>query len=379
MDSVIPNKTIVHTLIGVVYTIMMILILMYTNFMPIKVKVTQQLISVQEELYIIVFSYIIGWSIYVNRLQVSNLRLIIAALLSLYTIMITISMAVNEQWSITLVILMLFLILGTFVKVPNVVLKLTTIAGGISILPVLTLVREQNSVSIVLAYGFAGLLLYLPKKYLVVIPYSVVTMAVLMIIKGRTALVSYFVMVIVTLLIMTVKGKTKQEQKRTIFIITGTLLGSLVIFAKPMFEFFILNNRGQLSLYHITSGRSLIWLNSIKDATWLGHGPQYFQNIPLNNQFIQLNNTHNLIVDQLVRFGGIVALVFIIIVLILLCPIVLKTIQNDYNYFIGVLLLYIIMNLLEDTAIGFNYYFLPNVMIMLILNTYLNQSKEGLV
>src|SRR5699024_5117279 len=102
--------------------------------------------------------------------------------------------------------------------------------------------------------------------------------------------------------------KSGRQRKRFFIALGAVLLGTIIIFNRPIYSFFIggsITTDG-VDLDRLTSGRYEPWMHIVNNMSWLGEGRDYID-------FTSLLHVHNIFLDTLGRYGIITAVLFTIL------------------------------------------------------------------
>ena len=364
----ISIKDIKPTYEGSIFTMIFALLFIVTNLYMIDYKSMQSLIESQDPFMILILFAILVFLSKNSVIDLNKYRVSFLVLWGFYVATITLSMLMKDHfvWSEMLIWLMLTAVL--MYRAPARLVTYLIIAALISLPPLLMIDHTLNESGATLVFVFTAGLLLMPKKNAYMLFYMLPAFIMLNVITtSRTAMAAFIAVVLIQLAWINLPGASRTQKKWFAGVVGGLVIITLVVFFRPIFEFFIgpyaINNG--FTLHTFTSERYVLWETIWAEKEWFGQGHGYFD-------FTELLHAHNILFDTLGRYGILAALLFVS-VLSAACVIALT------RRAFGILLyfaIFIFIGMFEYSYLFMFVYFSP-VVLFFILLAYVLGPREA--
>lgn len=270
------------------------------------------------------------------------------------SISVMISKIINDD-EINNALLLCFLIPIFFVNIlPKIQQskELVTYSAAVSYLPLVILLfyivsvnGRDNSIGVLTSFTGAIILMIINNKLsnrnktFVIGAFGILFFLLIFINGSRTGLIAFVVVFIYTFRKSVIESSINFKGKFLILhsFVTIILLGSLLFYNN--LSGLLINKWNGTS--DITSGREIIWLETIKEMSLFGFGSEYFY------QKFFIGDAHNIFIQVLGEYGTITATIFLIFVIYLMI-LVIRVRNTNYNI---IFMSYFILGLFENVLL----------------------------
>ena len=357
---------------GGVYTLMFTLIFTLTNLVMIDFSGLQTDVTGQEPFFILMLAAILVYQYKNSYIALSRVRIIFLSLWLLYVLSMGISMVAADHFVWTEAVILILITLIFCFRMPKSLVRYLVLGSLLSLPALLLAEHTLNESGGTLVFAFTAGLMLVPKSNRAMIFYVLPTFAVLLLITtSRTAILSYFIILILQLSYINLYQRSAHHKKRFIKMLLAATLIPLVLFIRPIYRFFTTGaiSTGGIDWNALTSGRYELWAAVWQDRQWFGSGHSYFD-------FSELPHAHNILFDTLGRYGIITAALFVLLlaVLLLLSVVSINTVHIAMYMFI-----FIVIGMSEYSYLFMFTYFLPPILFFALANalvTYHEQSDH---
>ncbi|SOC37565.1 O-antigen ligase domain-containing protein [Salinicoccus kekensis] len=350
---------------GIILTFIFTLIFIITNLIMVDFAGVQELMTGQDQtpFFILILIVILAYLFKNSKVDIKGERFLFIIIWNLYVFSIFISMIVNRDfvWTEALVLVMLS-IMFCF-KLPRELLTIMVFAALIS-LPALLFqphVLNETGATFVLIYT-AGLM-FLPRHNKAMLYYGLPAFALLIALtESRTAIAVFVVVTVLQLIYINLYRRSGRDRKRFFIVLGIVLLGVLMAFIRPIYNFFIggsITSDG-VDWDYLTSGRYEPWVHVVNNMSWFGEGREYID-------FTSLLHVHNIFLDTLGRYGIITTVLFTVLLIgtLTIALMSIKTFHIALYIFT-----FILIGLTEYNYLFMFVYFSP-VILLFVMTSYL--------
>jgi hypothetical protein len=194
---------------------------------------------------------------------------------------------------------------------------------------------------------------------------------ILIFINGSRAGLLSFLIVLIYIFFKSIKEANMKLKGVKILIIQLTLTIILIPYMLYYNEIFNLLFNKWDGISDVSSGREIIWLETIEQASWIGYGENYYY------QYFYIGDAHNIFIQVLGQYGVITLCMFLIIILYLI-SLLIKINSTNYNM---IFISYLSLGLFENVLfIDFRFGTITFIMwyfIGLLLNEKVNINIVG--
>lgn len=322
-------------------------------------------------IFLIISTLFLGF----KKIEFNKTNFLILSFFILFWIVVFISIYINDELKIIMVltylVLPLIILLNANVsKHLNIVLLAVVVSG----IPLLVNIQESNSFGLIITICFVALysIDFSDKIRYYMIIFSPLTVYFVYITESRTTLLSYSIFI--TIYYLKHFLFKKQSIKNWMFS-TGLML--IILLMGMSF----INNFVNLIFYkranttsNFLADRQIFWLGTVRDGvTWLGNGKNYFINS------FGIGDSHNIFIEILGLYGFIAIAFFVIVIILLLKK--LFFIKNEKKYLPLFFFIYFFatgfaenLSFLDNRLITYHVLFL--VFVSYVLNLKLKSEDE---
>lgn len=353
--------------LSVVLTTFIVSNLMYLNlFFSYEVNEKIQAAWV----FILIFCLIFIFFTSQYKFILSKKKILFIIVWEFFIISVFVSKAIHGNFSLLEYILYSIIIPLCFFSKGILKFKNTfMIVSVISIIPFFILLGPRNGLGMIICIAGLNLLNYLNikgiKKIYIFLSMAVI-ISLLIITESRTSLASFFIVLIIfiihTIFNRNIKSYFSLIKRGVVFLF---VVASGYILFKTLDELFL--NKWSMNSTDITSGRSLMWEDTIKNGINIfGNGENYFLHT------YNIGDSHNIFIQILGSYGLISISLFLLIFLFIVFQTLKYRNNNEYTYyFVGFFLVGMGENLFFiNSQLAFS-----NIIFFVYLGCLLNENK----